>query len=220
MTIPGGLQRDFHDDSGVTLVELLVSMGIFTMVLIVSLAATITMSNQAVRTQVVGDSASQLRTVFQRMDKEVRYAEAINPPGTSGGNIYVEYLVPASATKGVPLCVQWRYVSGTKELQRRTWTPGGDGDLSAWSTMVTDLRNDLTDAAQQPFALHYAGQAGSKVYLNQGLSVYLDSGLSTARIDSGSQLDVYMVARNSSTSSVSNDSSGKRVCLVGGAQRP
>lgn len=219
MTRPAA--RELRDDSGVTMVELLVSMGIFTMVLVVALAATVTMSNQAVTTQVVGDTSSQLRTVYQRLDKEVRYAEAINPPAVSNGDIYVEYLVPSTATKGDELCVQWRYVTGSKQLQRRTWTPGSDADLSGWSTMVTDLRNDLGQTDQQPFAMHYAGlQTDSKVYVHQGLDVYLDAGLGSARESAGSQLDVYLVARNSSPDSVTNDGMGTQVCLVGVAQRP
>ncbi|WP_152650660.1 PulJ/GspJ family protein [Demequina aurantiaca] len=208
------------DDSGVSVVELIVAMGIFTMVLVVSLAATVSMSNQAVSAQVVGDTASQLRKTFQSMDKELRYADAINAPGTSGGNIYVEYQVPATAIHGEELCVQWRYVTASNELQRRTWTPGTDADLTGWSTFVTDLQNDLTKADEQPFALHRAGPTGSKVFLRQGLDVYLDAGLSNNKVDAGSQLDVYMVARNSSAESVSNDPSGTQVCLVGGAQRP
>lgn len=210
----------FRDDTGTTLTELLVAIGIFTMVLVVALSATVLMSGQAARTQVTSDTASQLRTVFQRMDKEVRYASAINAPGVSGGNIYVEYLIPEAATSGVAKCVQWRYVTGSKELQRREWTPGTDADVSTWSTMATNLLNDLSDPNQQPFALHKAGPSGSKVYLRQGLNIYLDAGLRDAQHAAGSQLDVYMVANNSSAASISNDSGGTKVCLVGVAQRP
>lgn len=208
------------DDAGVTIVELIVSMGIFVMVLVVFLAATVTMSRQAVRTQAVSDNASQLRTVFQRLDKELRYASAVNVPGTSNGDIYVEYLVPATASTGDALCVQWRYDVDARELQRRSWAPGDATSVSGWSTAVTDLRNDLTDPAQAPFVFHRAGPSGSKIFLRQGLTVHLDAGLGVAGDARGSQLHVYMVARNSSTASETNSGSGTQACLVGAVQRP
>lgn len=213
-------QRLRNEDRGVTIVELIVSMGIFVMVLVVFLAAMVTMSRQAVRTQAVGDSASQLRTVFQRLDKEVRYASAINAPGHSDGDIYVEYLVPESTGAGEELCVQWRYLVAAKELQRRTWTLGDADSASGWQTMVTGLRNDLSDPAQQPFVFHRAGPVGSVIYLRQGLTVRLDAGMGEAGDPAGSQLHVFMVARNSSTASETNAGTTNRVCLVGEVQRP
>lgn len=208
-----------RQDSGVSIVELLVSMAIFVVVLVVFLAAVTTMSRTTARTQATGDSASQLRTVFQRLDKEVRYADAINPPAQSGGNIYVEYQIPATVGTGEAQCVQWRFVTTTKELQRRTWTPGDASSVTGWQTMVTDLRNDTSDPNQRPFVFHRAGPAGSKVVLRQGLAVHLDAGMGAAGDRGGSQLHIYMVARNSSTSSVGNTGTD-RVCLVGAVQQP
>src|SRR5690554_5723000 len=83
-------------DVGMTLTELIVAMGIFMAVLAVFGAAIVTMSQTTVRAQATSDSTSQVRTVFQRMDKEVRYASEINMPGAAGGDLYVEYLVPVS----------------------------------------------------------------------------------------------------------------------------
>lgn len=206
------------DDTGVTIVELLVAMGIFLLVLVVFLAATVTMSRQAVSTQAIGDSASQLRTVYQRLDKEVRYASALNVPGTSSGNIYVEYLVPASVGTGEAQCVQWRYMTAEGELQRRTWKPDDASTVSEWSTMVVNLRNDLP--SEQPFVFHRAGPDGAKVFVRQRLDVYLDAGLGEAGDAEGSQLDVHMVANNSSTLSETNLDETHQVCLVGGVQRP
>jgi prepilin-type N-terminal cleavage/methylation domain-containing protein len=213
------LAEDRRDDRGVTLVELLVAMGIFSIVLVVFLAATGVMARSTVRNQVVSDTASQLRTAFQRFDKEVRYAHDINAPGTSNGNIYVEYWVPASATKGENLCVQWRYNKSTKELQRRTWTQGNAASVTQWITMVTRLRNDLSSSSEQPFTFQRAGTVAGKAYLHQRLHIYLDAGLGSIADDGGSQLDVSFVAQNSSPSSVTN-SGVQKVCLVGTVQRP
>jgi len=208
------------DDRGLTVVELVVSMGIFAAVIVVFMSAVASMSTTTVRTQVASDATSALRTVYQRLDKEVRFASEINPPATVGGDYYVEYLVPESTGTGDPLCVQWRVDSSEAELQRRTWTPGDASSVSGWSTMVTDLRNDLSDPDQEPFVRHAAGIDGGVVYLRQSLAVYLDTGLGEERDSEGGQLDVTFVANNTSTSSVTNGSTGDTVCLVGGVQRP
>lgn len=209
--------RERPADAGVTIVELLVAMGIFSVVIAVFMGAVVTMSNSTVRSQVVSDTASQLRTVFQRLDKEVRYASDINTPGTVNGRIYVEYLVPASTATGAPLCVQWRYVTATRELQRRTASPGVPSSATGWATMVTDLRNDLSVPGQQPFVVTRAGNHGSIVYLRQTLDVYLDAGLGAAGSGEGGQLDVRLVARNSSTAS--NTNNGSAVCAASGLDR-
>ncbi|WP_297082200.1 hypothetical protein [uncultured Demequina sp.] len=208
------------DDSGLTVVELVVSMGIFAAVIVVFMTAVASMSSSTVRTQAASDATSALRTVYQRLDKEVRYASEINPPGVVGDDHYVEYLIPESTGTGDPLCVQWRVDASEAELQRRTWTPGDASSVSAWATMLTDLRNDLTDPDQQPFERRRAGVDSGIVYLRQSLHVYLDTGLGDELDAEGGQLDVTMVANNTSTSSVTNGSTGDTVCLVGGVQRP
>lgn len=207
-----GKLRGAQGEEGMTLVELIVAMGILTIMLTVSMAAITTMTQDAVRSKSVTDAADQLRVTFQQMDKEIRYASAINAPASTGTGYYVEYLVEANAASGAEQCVQWRYVTASGELQRRTATPGGTP--SEWRTTVTKLRNDLTVAAQRPFTLAKAGVSGDKVFTKQQLAVYLDTGMGTAKDPRGGQLNVQLVALNSSTSSPDT------VCLTGGMNRP
>ncbi|MCR6713312.1 MAG: hypothetical protein NVV57_11770 [Demequina sp.] len=202
-----------------SITELVISMAIFSMVIVVFLAAVSSMARSTVRSEATSDSASQMRAVFARFDKEVRYASDINTPGTANGNIYIEYLVPASAKDGEAMCVQWRYLTVDKKLQRRTWSPGDASTVTSWVTLVTKLRNDLSLTAEQPFTLHRAGTVSGKVYLHQTLDIFLDAGLSGSGDARGSQLDTTFVAQNSSTASVTNPGLVK-VCLVGSVQRP
>ncbi|WP_084037789.1 hypothetical protein [Demequina sp. NBRC 110053] len=219
MSVLRGRWRD-KGDEGFSVIELVVTMGIFTTVLVVFLAAVVSMSQTTARAQATSDSASDIRTVFQRLDKEVRYASEINAPGTAGGDVYVEYLVPATVATSEELCVQWRLETDAMELQRRTWPPADPDAVTGWATMVTNLRNDLTDPAQAPFIRHSAGTtADGKVYTKQRLDVYLDAGMGEAREGGGSQLDVTFVALNTSVNSETN-ASADRVCLAGGVQRP
>lgn len=206
-------------DAGMSITELIISMAIFSMVIVVFLSAVSTMAKTTVRSEATSDSTSQMRNVFARFDKEARYASEINSPATVSGAIYIEYLVPASARDGEGMCVQWRYVKADKVLQRRTWTPGDASSVSNWMTMVTDLRNDLTLTGEQPFTVHRAGTIGGKVYLHQTLDLFLDAGLAGSGDARGSQLDTTFVALNSSTASVTNPGTLK-VCLTGAVQRP
>jgi prepilin-type N-terminal cleavage/methylation domain-containing protein len=200
-----------HED-GMTLVELIVAMGILSIMLAISMVAVSGMTKSTVRAQAVTNSTDQLRTVFQRLDKEVRYASAINAPGTAGGSIYLEYLVDASAANGEAQCVQWRYVTDTAELQRRVWSPHS-GSPSTWNTLVTGLRNDLSKSEQQPFELIRAGNYNGKVYSKQQLTVYLDAGMGDSEDPRGGQLSTTLVALNSSSTSPTT------VCLNAGADR-
>src|SRR5690554_6186509 len=109
--------EDQAREDGMTLVELIVAMGILTIMLTVSMAAITTMTKDAVRSKSVTDAADQLRVTFQQMDKEIRYASAINAQGSTSTGYYVEYLVEANAASGAEQCVQWRYVTASGELQ-------------------------------------------------------------------------------------------------------
>jgi prepilin-type N-terminal cleavage/methylation domain-containing protein len=101
------------DERGFTLTELLVSMGIFALLL----------------------ALDNSRKVVTLLDKQVRYANAINTPGTgTDGNFYVEFRV--GNTNQQQTCYQWRWVTTAKTLQYRTWMPdlfGGAGTPAATS---------------------------------------------------------------------------------------
>ncbi len=206
-------------DSGMTLTELLVAMGIFMAVLAVFMGAVVSMSQTTVRAQVTSDTTSQIRTTFQRFDKEIRYASEINFPGVSGGDYYVEYLVPVSTGNSQPLCVQWRIDTSERELQRRTWHPDTPEAATAWATTITNVRNDFSDPADRPFRFEPAGVQGSKVFTRQRLDVYIDAGMGEPGDGRGGQLDVSFAALNTSAASVTNSGTAT-VCLGGGTQRP
>lgn len=202
-----------RDERGFTMIELIVAMMILSVIIVVSLSAVVNMTRSTVRSQAITDAADQLRTTFQRLDKEVRYAAAINTPAQVGNAIYLEYLVEHNAATGIPECVQWRYQVDTGELQRRSWE-NGTSNPSGWQTLVTDLHNDLGQPSQQPFVLQRAEiGADGREYVHQRLGVFLDSGLGDAGDGRGGQLDADFVALNSS------GRSQHTVCLSGGVGR-
>jgi type II secretory pathway pseudopilin PulG len=191
-------RRPEDRDGGMSLVELIVAMGIFTVVVSVFMAGIVVMTKSTARAQAVGDAGDSARKVFQKLDKEVRYAAAINGAGPgSAGTYYVEYLTTAVDAGLKPLCTQWRYVASSRQLQVRTWRTDAPTP-TAWRTMATNVRNDLT--TNKPFVTTFAGT----VALKQRLTVRLDIGPGAAGGKKGAELEADFVARNSSIDSQSN----------------
>lgn len=198
MSRPRHRAQEDGRDAGFTLVELIVAMGIFTVLMSLVLAAVVGLSRVTVRVQNVGDASDRLRQSFLTMDRQVRYADAINFPGSSGGTWWVELHAPAVGAATPAKCTQWRYTPGTRKLEQRTWndgtSPSGD-----WRTIATRI---LSDGA--PFTLLPA----DSTYVHQELAVHLRSGSSDSAMGGRSGIDTRFVARNSTPSSPGNTDAG------------
>src|SRR3954453_7099763 len=116
------VRRRRRDDAGYTLTELLVSMGIFALLLALVAAATTSMFGSLRKQTGQTDNLDSSRKVITLLDKQVRYANAITSPGTgSDGNFYVEWR--AGNTNQQQTSYQWRWVTTTKLLQYPSWQP-------------------------------------------------------------------------------------------------
>lgn len=191
-------------DTGITMVELLVSMGIFVVVLSVVLAGLVSMTRSTTRVQDVTNAGDSVRRAFQTLDKQVRYATAVNYPGVgASGAHYVELLTTAVPEGQMARCVQWRVHPTSRQLEVRSWADSPTATRTAWSTVATGVRNDLTSATpNRPFVLRPA----SGTSLRQQLTVSLDVGRGPAGLNkiTGADVRTTFVARNSSHLSQSN----------------
>lgn len=180
-----------------TLVELIVAMGIFTVVIAVFMAGLVVMTRNTARAQVTADAADSVRRVFQRLDKEVRYADAINAPGAGvSGARYVEFRTPATVSaSGVVMCTQWRWVPSTSTIESRVW-PDSSATLPGWSTVATHVVNDPA-VVGYPFQMIPASTAAKHPRQTLQFSLLLESNASTGQVSTQSLL----VARNSSPDS-------------------
>lgn len=200
------LRRALRDrderEAGMTVTELIVAMGIFTVIVAVFMAGVVVMTRNTARAQAVADAGAAALKVFQRLDKEVRYSSGINAagPGSTTGTVYVEYLVTAVEAGTTPKCTQWRYSATSRKLELRTWPNVTGASPTAWRTMATNVRNDLSVASQTPFVFTPADTVNGK----QQLAVRLDIGPGAAGGRKGAQIDSVFVARNTSTLSQSN----------------
>src|SRR5450631_1623392 len=111
-----------HDERGFSLIELLVSMTIFAVLLSVMMSVIIAMTKSSNKTQSVADAAAQGLRATQALDKELRYADWVNPtptsPATSVSTTSISFEGLTNA--GVVQCYQWHLTGGV--LQQRSWT--------------------------------------------------------------------------------------------------
>ncbi|MEJ5944660.1 hypothetical protein WDZ17_05050 [Pseudokineococcus basanitobsidens] len=183
-----------------TLAELVVAMGIFMVVVAVFLSGVVALTRSTVRSGNEADVATDLRRVFTQVDRTVRYADAVDYPGTSGsGAWYAE--VRSSTVRGTPpVCTQWRWTPTSSRLDVRTWpAASGVAAAGAWRTLATTVVGPTTTA---PFTMTPAGVTSSRV--RQTLAVDLVAAKGTGAQRAQARTSTSFVARNSSQSSPGN----------------
>jgi len=204
-------RRQDQDDAGLTIIELVVAMSIFTIVLGIYFSALISMSHTTVRAQDSVDASDALRATFNTLDHQVRYATSINRPvkGASG-SWYVEFEATNLPDAEKPMCYQWRLNPATNVLSTRTWREDGTSVVTAWRGVSWDVKsgNVVSGVAMSPFEFTPVG--GS--ILRQSLTVSLK--VDGAPSEQLAAQKTTFIARNSSAKSIGNDDAN-RVCLTG-----
>jgi prepilin-type N-terminal cleavage/methylation domain-containing protein len=201
------------DQTGFSLIELLVATAIFGIFLTIVVSSVVSLSRASTRIRVTAVSASQELAVFQRLDHQVRYADAINAPGVGfNGDTYIEFRTPGSSTvSGLTTCTQWRFDPTNGRIQSRQWQdtvgpPAVAWAPSAWETLLSNVAND--GGPTYPFSFVPATGTGM-----QQLVLKIDSGNA---VISGAAISTTFLARNSSINSPSNI--GVAVCPASGSR--
>lgn len=142
------------DDAGTTLMEVMVTMGIMSVVMAVFTGAILQMYQATVRTETSAAAAAEIRQAFQQLDKELRYASWFAPtPGKVGTSWYEEF---ADADGG---CGQLRVdigaTVGAGVLQMLRWTAGSPPAAGQrGQTLASRL---VVDPVVSPFLMQAAG---------------------------------------------------------------
>lgn len=130
------------------MVELLVSMGLLSVLLAVFGVVVQAMSSDVRKTQGISEATEQVRVAFDRFDKQVRYSYAINPATRIGNDWYVEF--DTVDIGGGRICRQWRLSAPDRLLQQRAWPAGTTpAPVPAWNTVAAGVVNDPT--SEPPF---------------------------------------------------------------------
>jgi prepilin-type N-terminal cleavage/methylation domain-containing protein len=134
-------RAEARDDSGVTMIELVVSMTIMAVVMTIFTTAVLQMYQAAHKTESLSNAQSELNTVFLRMDRMVRYASGISDVKRSGTTYYVGV---ATVEADRPLCNALRLLGDPEHrLQIVTWDEQRINDPGykkpAWTTLANDV---------------------------------------------------------------------------------
>jgi len=169
-----------RDESGMTLVELLVSMSVFTLCMTVVFGAVILVVRKSTDVQKSADVTSALRLAMSQIDRQVRSGNVLFSPAgettagcvTSGVNSGTCMRV-FTQSNGTEKCVQWQIIIDpasptTKLLRTRSWATdwATSGDLTGWSTVARGL---TLEPGIDPFTL----QGASTPYKERLLDVRL-----------------------------------------------
>ena len=205
---------DYPGNAGLTLVELMISLLVFSIFIAILLSSILGVTRASTQAQVIARAASGTLSVFQNFDREIRYADSVNYPGTgTGGARYVEFRIPAVSSATNAICRQWKFDPRTGLLQSRQWFDVAPFSNPAFVTRLSVVFDD--GGSNYPFAVSPAQISGSAM---QQLTLTLDAGNASQR---GAAISSNFVARNSSIASDSNDNviyagaSGARVCTAG-----
>ncbi|GAA0814085.1 hypothetical protein Sya03_58160 [Spirilliplanes yamanashiensis] len=126
--------RPPRDDEGAALVELVVVLVVVSLVGALFTGGMLQMRASADSNERLAVAQAQLHAAFQRLDREIRYADGISPPGRAAGAWYVEY---SATTAGVPSCTQLRMADATGRLESRGRR--GGGPVGSWRTLASFL---------------------------------------------------------------------------------
>ena len=187
-----------RQDSGFTLVEMIIAMFVFAIFLSLLVSTIIGITRANTKVNVTAQTTSGILIVFQIFDRQIRYSDAINFAGAGPtGSRYVEFRTPAtSSSSGTTTCTQWRFDPVGKTLASRQWT---DGNSATATTFITRLTNVADDGGMTyPFQMTPASNGGSAM---QQLVLSIDGGNAPVK---GAAIVTTFVARNSSIKSPSN----------------
>jgi prepilin-type N-terminal cleavage/methylation domain-containing protein len=186
--------RTRRDDSGFTLVELLVAMSLVGVLVAVFMAAVTQMTRATVRVQNVTTSSDEARRVYERFERQFRSASEVNRPVRTGTTWYLEFRTSATGTTTAQ-CTQWRYLASAGQVQLRTWSDVSSPVAGAWVTVGSRVVND--PVTQPPFAFAPA----DLTYSRQRVTLDLRA---SSGVPGSARVSGLVVARNSSPNSVTN----------------
>jgi prepilin-type N-terminal cleavage/methylation domain-containing protein len=174
-------------EAGFTLIELMISIILLAVVSTAFLAATNSVYKGIHKEQGIANALDGNRRALQVLDKQVRYASAINTPGVVAGAFYIEYLWTKTSTiaQDTPTCTQWKLTTDDK-LQYRSWKSGvPQASTLPFTTVDTSVIND--PVSRPPFKLLPSSENGVSMQY-QRLQVDLVAARDTGSVNTASTL--------------------------------
>jgi prepilin-type N-terminal cleavage/methylation domain-containing protein len=202
---------DVRDDSGVTLIELIVSMTIMAVMMTMFTTAMLQMYQAANKTESLSNAQSELNTVFLRLDRLVRYASGISEVKQNGSTYYIGVLVVEADRT---LCHALRLVGAEKKLQIVTWNESDPTNRPPWTTLANDVLGRAvvlpTGAVQyfEPFRFVEADNTYTFDRMQLELTAVIGSGVKGTRTNTKVQFTALNTSLTTSAANVCNTYEG------------
>lgn len=150
--------RKARRQDGLTMIELLVSMIVFSMAVVLAFSAVIIVMQKSSEAQRSADAQTELRLAVAQIDRQVRSGNVLFSPADESEPTSCQAVGLYSGTcmriytqsNGDHKCVQWQLLEdtealGTYLLRSRTWHPKwylGLGDVEEWGIVARGLQYD------------------------------------------------------------------------------
>jgi prepilin-type N-terminal cleavage/methylation domain-containing protein len=180
-------------EAGWTLTEVMASMTIMGIFMVMFTGAMLQMYRSSNKLDAVTQATSQLNQAVNYLDRQVRYASAIDPPVQAPNGDWS--VIFNSTYSAQDTCTQLKLSGGV--LSRRSWISGAVTTPPVWNALASQLTNP---SSMQPFTFYPA----DSTHITQRLGVALQSsaGITTAATDV--QTSITFSALNSSIASKTN----------------
>jgi prepilin-type N-terminal cleavage/methylation domain-containing protein len=176
-------------EAGFSLMEVMVTMGVMSVVLALSTTGIVRLYAAQNSTDALASATGQIHIAFVRLDRDIRYASAVSLPGAgSSGAEYVEYLI---TNTGTSVCHQLRLTpSGRLEARREI----GGTSPTGWNTMASQLvepmsfvRRDASPGARayQQLVISLSTSAGGTGRTARGAAAFTFTALNTSTETAG-----------------------------------
>ena len=146
------VKDDARPDSGFTLLELMVAMGILSLVLALSFTVVAKIISTTAASQARSSAVDEARNAVEQMERQIRSGNVITAP-TYDSARKLWLLQVYTQVNGNQRCVQWRVNANQDTLQFRSWSPSWaqDGDITPWGAVAQYIVNDPVNSSDTPF---------------------------------------------------------------------
>jgi prepilin-type N-terminal cleavage/methylation domain-containing protein len=149
------------EDQGFSLIELLVTMGIMSVVMAVASTALLQIYSGAKQIEQTSIAADQLDTSLTRLERELRYAtDVFGPTLGPSGSWYLEFAIPAATATSRTRCRQLRFDVANKSLRLGSWELPSTNTGVAPATIATNV---FLDNGARPFTVYQPGPAPNPI---------------------------------------------------------
>lgn len=159
------MRRRIHGERGLSLVELLIAMGILSIVMLVMTTTLTTIQRAVVEEDVRVQLNDQARLAVQVIDRLVRSGNILYDPVDEAGNdpydaaatgyLFRIYTQAEQVEGQDPRCALW-LVNDQQQLLYRTWPVLSPDDATGWTIAADGIVN--RDLGEPPFTLDAAGR--------------------------------------------------------------